>query len=244
MVEALRDPVIIGRDLSPDDLTGFEFDERTHTWVLQTRGEDLCARVVVDRSGKLLRPNPIRPYLGVAVHGFPNWFVHTGPDHESQWRYIRDCLDLMTRSDSSRMEVRRSSQQVFNEKTSSTHAINWRRMRKHIRSAFDLTSWAGLDDEVYDGPATLRVDGAEHPVRVRLTGHLDPIDGRYHWQGMIFDQLPDEVASLPQSVELVIGGVSAAARVTERTPWGSHAVVGVGAPPFPRAALEVTVPVL
>ena len=29
-------------------------------------------------------------------------------------------------------------------------------------------------DDVYDGPAVLRVGHSDHPVRVRLTGHLDP----------------------------------------------------------------------
>ena len=37
----------------------------------------------------------------------------------------------------------------------------------------------------YDGAATLTLAGACHPVRVRLAGHLDPIDGQYHWQGTV-----------------------------------------------------------
>ena len=36
---------------------------------------------------------------------------------------------------------------------------------------------------------TLTVAGAQREVRVRLTGHLDPLDGRYHWQGTVFDPL-------------------------------------------------------
>ncbi len=51
-----------------------------------------------------------------------------------------------------------------------------------------LEAEADDDEEVYDGPAT--VDG--RISRVRLTGHLDPIDGRYHWQGTVFDMLPDD----------------------------------------------------
>ena len=59
-----------------------------------------------------------------------------------------------------------------------------------------------------------------------LTGHLDPIDGRYHWQGMVFDALPDD--NPPQRVRLTVGERTADARIAERTPWGTYSVVGVG----------------
>ena len=42
---------------------------------------------------------------------------------------------------------------------------------------------------MYDGPATVQIGDDDRDVRVRLTGHLDPIDGHYHWQGTIFDTL-------------------------------------------------------
>ncbi|WP_173839611.1 DUF4873 domain-containing protein [Mycolicibacterium rutilum] len=83
---------------------------------------------------------------------------------------------------------------------------------------------------VYDGPAAARLDDTDHPVRVRLTGHLDPIDGRYHWRGMVFDLAAP--ARLPQKVRLLIGDRSADGQLTEITPWGTHTVVGVGAPPY------------
>jgi hypothetical protein len=31
--------------------------------------------------------------------------------------------------------------------------------------------------DLYDGPATIRIDDEERVVRVRLAGHVDPIDG-------------------------------------------------------------------
>ncbi|MCV7280762.1 DUF4873 domain-containing protein [Mycolicibacterium flavescens] len=83
---------------------------------------------------------------------------------------------------------------------------------------------------VYDGPAAARLHDVDHAVRVRLTGHLNPIDGRYHWRGMVFD-LPTDVR-MPQSVHISIGDRSADGQLTEVTPWGSHSVVGVGAPPY------------
>lgn len=86
-------------------------------------------------------------------------------------------------------------------------------------------------DDVYDGPAVLRVNDADHPVRVRLTGHLDPIDGRYHWRGTIFETVPDAVLKTPR-VSLTIGDRVGEARITERTPWGTYSVAGEGTPPF------------
>jgi hypothetical protein len=86
------------------------------------------------------------------------------------------------------------------------------------------------DDEVYDGTAELAVANERHVVRVRLTGYLDPIDGKYHWRGMVYD--PPASLTVSQPVTLAIDDRSAAARITEQTPWGSYSIAGVGAPPF------------
>ena len=37
----------------------------------------------------------------------------------------------------------------------------------------------------YEGPALLRAGDERIPVDVRLTGRLEPVDGRYHWGGRI-----------------------------------------------------------
>ena len=86
---------------------------------------------------------------------------------------------------------------------------------------------------VYDGPAGMRVDNVDHAVRVRLTGHLDPIDGHYHWRGMVFDWVPATALRMPQPVCVSIGERTAEAQLIEVTPWGTHSVAGVGAPPYP-----------
>ena len=80
-------------------------------------------------------------------------------------------------------------------------------------------------DDVYDGPAT--VNG--QTVRVRLTGHLEPIDGRYHWQGTVFDA-PAETPS--GAVTVVIDGTTVTGRCMERTQQGGYQIAGAGAPPF------------
>jgi cation diffusion facilitator CzcD-associated flavoprotein CzcO len=206
-------------------------------------------------------------YLGVALHGFPNYFLITnsGGGHpsimfviEAHVHYILRCLQLMERASSTRIEVRRSAQRLFNDRIHAkledtvwnsggchswyrdawpgSSVSYWRQMREPVPSAFDLTSGAGADDDVYDGPATIRIGGDEHAPRVRLTGHLDPIDGRYHWQGTVFDALPDYAT---QPVTVTIGERTAHARITEHTPWGSYSVAGVGAPPFDLKPIEL-----
>src|SRR4051812_23750965 len=87
------------------------------------------------------------------------------------------------------------------------------------------------EDEVYDGPAVLHVGDTDYAARVRLTGHLDPIDGQYHWQGTVFEGLPDDVLKRPK-VTLSVNGRLSQARITERTPQGVYSVSGVGTPPF------------
>ena len=86
-------------------------------------------------------------------------------------------------------------------------------------------------DDVYDGPAVLRVADTDHAVRVRLSGHLDPIDGKYHWRGTVFGPVPDDVLKTPR-VSLTVGDRATAARLTEKTPWGTYSVAGEGSPPF------------
>ena len=56
---------------------------------------------------------------------------------------------------------------------------------------------AGLDDsDGYEGTALLEVGRSRFDVQVRLRGHFQPIDGRYHWYGRIdtheaLDELPE-----------------------------------------------------
>ncbi len=166
-------------------------------------------------------------YLGVAVHGFPNYFMLQGPDSpigdvktviDVQTRYIGECLNLMQRQGSTRIEVRLSTQQQFMQ----------RARTKSPRLAFDLIR-ADREHEIYDGPATLTIGADDHRVQVRLTGHIDPIDGKYHWQGMIFGATELPTGSRPVAIRT--DAARAQARITEETPWG-YSIAGVGAPPY------------
>jgi cation diffusion facilitator CzcD-associated flavoprotein CzcO len=179
----------------------------------------------------------MEPYLGVAVHGFPNYFLHSGTDVEAQTHYIIECLKLMKHSASTSIEVRRSSQQVFNER------VYLRRPLPHpVPRAFELSPRAGLHDGTYDGPATLTIADACRQVRVRLTGHVDPVDGRYHWRGTVFDSLSADLLKQTLQVSLAAAARSAAARITEQTPQGTYSIAGIGAPPFAVNDVELAVP--
>jgi cation diffusion facilitator CzcD-associated flavoprotein CzcO len=202
--------------------TGFAIPDRTSDDTLVGAGGLGIGQVWADG---------MEPYFGVALHGLPNYFFVSGPDVDAQAGYIAKCVGLMEHTANTRIEVRRSSQQVFNERSYVSAAQPHR-----VVSAFDLSSSGRGDDEAYDGAATLTIAGIEHPVRVRLAGHLDPIDGHYHWQGTVFGSssgpLPDEALKQARTATLTVGTRSAPARVVEQTPWGTHTVAGVGAPPY------------
>src|SRR5260370_6135007 len=45
---------------------------------------------------------------------------------------------------------------------------------------------AGLGDtDGYEGTAVVQAGGSRVDVQVRLRGHFQPLDGRYHWYGRI-----------------------------------------------------------
>jgi cation diffusion facilitator CzcD-associated flavoprotein CzcO len=241
-----RHRVRIRRQRSADLVTS-PVDSVTATGIRTRDGDDHDVDVIVYGTGLSIRDelSPVRPawrdgmepYAGVAVHGFPNYFWLTGPDHDTQLRHIVECLHLMHRTRATRIEVRRSSQQVFNER------VHLRPLPHHpVAHAYDVSSGADREEHAYDGMATLTFDDADRRVRVRLTGHVDPLDGHYHWQGTVFDPLPSDLLRRSRQVMLDAGARSAPARITEQTPQGVHSIAGVGAPPFAVNGAELAVP--
>lgn len=175
------------------------------------------------------------PYLGVATHGFPNYFTITGPHVAAAMRYVVGCLQLMGRH--TRIEVRRSAQGVFNER------VHLRRPQWHLEAAaFDLSSAGDAAADSYEGPATLTIDDASRQVKVRLAGHVNPIDGQYHWQGTILDELPADFMTSSRTVGLTVGQLRASARITEKTSQGRYSIAGGGAPPFDPPDVELAAP--
>jgi Domain of unknown function (DUF4873) len=176
--------------------------------------------------------NGMEPYLGIALHGFPNYFMVSCPDSQAAMRDVIECVQLLKMH--TRIELRRSSQQVFNERV---HLHQPR--HRSLGSVFDLSSPGGVHDDAYDGPATLSSADICQQVRVLLSGRVDPIDGQYHWQGTVFDILPTDLIRA-RTVTVAVGERSAPARITEQTPQGTHSIAGVGAPPFALAEVEFT----
>lgn len=202
------------------------FNSADDTWtVAVTDGETLTARVIVDATAS-------REDV-VAAHGRPNRFRIPGPHTHRQARYVARLLDGLQRSGASRIEARPARVRL--------HPL----LPARGLSRFYLTGSGGRDledAEIYDGPAVLTHNGEQYPTRVRLAGHLDPIDGRYHWQGMFFAELPGANAT-GSRVSIRIGEHTADGRVTERTPWGTLTVTGAaGYPPFPLEDVEVATP--
>ena len=84
-------------------------------------------------------------------------------------------------------------------------------------------------EELYDGPATV----AGTPVDVRLRGHFEPIDGRFHWWGRIgTDDRLDAEQSAGSTVTLTTPHGEASGRLSDVDPWGRFRISGTGRPPF------------
>jgi cation diffusion facilitator CzcD-associated flavoprotein CzcO len=236
----------VRRQRSADLITSL-IDSVTATGIRTRDGAHHDADLIVYATGLSARDelSPVRqawrdgtePYAGVAVHGFPNYFWLTGPDHDTQLRHIAACLQLMDRTPATRIEVRRSSQQVFNERVHSRPLPH-----RPLGHAYDLSSGADQEGHAYEGMATLTIDDTHHQVHVRLTGHVDPLDGKYHWQGTVFDPLPSDLLRRSRQVMLDAGSRSAPARITEQTPQGVHSIAGVGVPPFAVNGAQLAAP--
>jgi hypothetical protein len=191
------------------DKASGRFDSATETWtVTASDGSTATAAIVVDA-----RPStsPV-----IASHGTPNYFRIPGVDARREARYVTRCLRLIERSGAARIEAR-----------GTVVLHRWR--PQPVEPRFYLTGEQPGPDDLYDGPATVTVGEQSFPSRVRLTGHLDAIDGRYHWQGTVYEALP---AGRSAAMTLTIDDHTAAARVVEQTPWGTHMIAGVGEPPF------------
>lgn len=73
----------------------------------------------------------------------------------------------------------------------------------------------------------------EIPVEVRLRGHFEPLDGRFHWYGRIAVNagLAERVQS-GATVVLTTPDGTATGRLSDVDPWGRFRISGTGRPPF------------
>src|SRR5215471_17528090 len=94
---------------------------------------------------------------------------------------------------------------------------------------------AGLDDtDGYEGTATVAVGESRFEVQVRLRGHFEPIDGRYHWYGRIaaHEGLDALLGSAKAGAVLSTPEGSAPCEVSEPDLSGRYRVAGISTPPF------------
>ena len=81
----------------------------------------------------------------------------------------------------------------------------------------------------YEGAAAL--DAVT--VEVRLRGHLEPLDGHFHWYGRLAaDPVLEERYRSGTTVTLTTPHGSAQGRLSDVDPWGRFRITGLGAPPF------------
>lgn len=206
----------ISADGVADTAAAARFDTGADTWtVRRADGATLTARVLIDTT-------PADDGV-VAAHGLPNRFRIPGPHTARQARYVAGLIEALGSGGSTRIEAR---SRVRVHRRGPTRGLS----RFYLTGSVEL---GGADADIYDGPAVLTRDGAAHQTRVRLSGHVNPIDGHYHWQGTVYADLPGQRVT-GSRVDIRIGSHTAAARIAERTPWGTLSVVGAaGFPPFP-----------
>lgn len=97
----------------------------------------------------------------------------------------------------------------------------------------------------YDGKATLVVADQEIEVTVHVDGHLEPLDGLFHWYGRI--ERSAAVAAVKDAGAttgslMIADRMPAVLRLAEYDPWGHVQVSGTGAPPYPMDLVEIDLP--
>ena len=116
--------------------------------------------------------------------------------------------------------------------------------RRHSRRRARPETWVPEhDDDGYKGPAQLQLDDRTIDVEVVLAGHLEPLDGKYHWYGRVVQN--DVVDAAKEGGATTVGlaivdGASAEGRLAEHDAWGNMRITGLGAPPFTRAEVDIT----
>jgi hypothetical protein len=70
-------------------------------------------------------------------------------------------------------------------------------------------------------------------VEVTLRGHVEPIDGRFHWYGRIgAEERLAAIVRAGDTVTLTTPHGSAEGRLSDVDPWGRFRISGTGRPPF------------
>jgi hypothetical protein len=89
-------------------------------------------------------------------------------------------------------------------------------------------------DDGYDGPAELIDGDTVVPVSVTLSGHFDPITGKYSWYGRVAadPRVGALVDAGARQVRLRTPHAEVETTLSDVDPWGRPRVAGFGAAPF------------
>ncbi len=235
---------IDGAVVAPSDVVGLRFHADRDAWSLSTPSGTADYDLVVLSGAtaaieapaldpRVAPPATVGPedaegaYLGMLVDGVPNLVLTDGSTLQAdtlrawlRWMYTEAATRLQSRPPVTERWIRRGR-----------HAPS-----KPDRDAIDLSNDHVRDEGVFAGEAVFRSGEYEAASPVRLAGHLEPLDGNYHWYGTVDDaEVGAALKKMPRgSVTVSVGGGEAApAMVTDKTVWGTYRLVGVGAPPFP-----------
>ena len=239
-----RVPGVDGAVGAPSEVVGLRFRPDRDAWTLTTpAGEadyDLVvlpgttAEIAVPAlDPRVEAPRTVGPadadraYLGMLVDGVPNLVLTDGSATQVatlqawlRWMYTEAATRIMARPPVTARWIHKGR----------------RAPSRPDRDAIDLSNDHVRDEGVYAGEAVLRSGDFEAVSPVRLAGHLEPLDGNYHWYGTVDDlDIGAALKKMPRgSVTVsVAGGEGAPAMVTDKTVWGTYRLVGVGAPPYP-----------
>ncbi|RDB48167.1 DUF4873 domain-containing protein [Tsukamurella tyrosinosolvens] len=244
VVIGARVPGIDGAVVAPSDVADLRFRPERDAWTLTTpagvtdydlvvlAGTTAAIEVPV-LDPRVAPPGTVGPadaeraYLGMLVDGVPNLILTDGSTLQ------RDTLDAWLRW----MYTEAATRLLARPPVTARWILKGRRApSRPDRDAIDLSNDHVRDEGVYAGEAVLRSGEFEAVSPVRLAGHLEPLDGNYHWYGTVDDmEIGAALKKMPRgSVTVSVGGGEASpAMVTDKTVWGTYRLVGVGAPPYP-----------
>ncbi|KXP01435.1 DUF4873 domain-containing protein [Tsukamurella pseudospumae] len=244
VVIGARVPGVDGALVAPSDVLGLRFRPDRDAWTVTTpAGETDYDLVVLPGTTaeiavpaldpRVIAPTTVGPadaeraYLGMLVDGVPNLVLTDGSKVQLEtllawlrWMYTEAATRILARPPVTARWIQRGR----------------RVPSRPDRDAVDLSNDHVRDEGVYTGSAVFRSGDYEAVSPVRLAGHLEPLDGNYHWYGTVDDlEIGAALKKMPRgSVTVAVGGGEGApAMVTDKTVWGTYRLVGVGAPPYP-----------
>ncbi|MGX7693340.1 DUF4873 domain-containing protein [Gordonia polyisoprenivorans] len=235
------DPLAVPADLP------LVFDAEGDRWTVNNpAGAPFEAGIVVDateatdRHG-LLDINDARErfgahaYLGVARHGFPNYFVAADRD---AGRYAARCVAALIGRHSTRIEIRGHAQAQACRRIELRHErLNPSVGKRPILDDFEFTHHDEREeDDDYRGPALI-VDGtgATFDVKIHILAVFQPIDNAIRWSGRVLPApgLESLHRAVNQPITISIGSrPPVPALLVDRDPWGGSHILGSGGSPY------------